>query len=132
MERGLCLHFQNISAFLQRGGPFVIRDIVLDAQHPSEPPENLLMTADDDDPPVTPEVAPTAPNEPDMQRSLFHCNICDFIGSEEAPLRNHMAMEHDSPRPYHCDVCSKTFLSYNAFTNHQRTHDSYDGKRTCA
>lgn len=131
VESSLCLHFQNISTFLKGRDTFVIRDILLNPQHSSEPPENLLMTADDD-PPVTPEemnVTPSAPNEPDMPRSLFHCNICDFIGSDKAPLQYHMEIEHDSPRPYRCDVCSKTFMSYNAFRKHQGTHPSYGGKR---
>ncbi|XP_078502578.1 uncharacterized protein LOC144758843 [Lissotriton helveticus] len=56
----------------------------------------------------------------------FHCNICEKSFTKKGHLLQHQSV-HTGERPYHCTVCSKPFSQKAHLVLHQRTHT---GERT--
>ncbi|XP_078538973.1 uncharacterized protein LOC144823904 [Lissotriton helveticus] len=51
----------------------------------------------------------------------FHCNICEKSFTQKGNLLQHQSV-HTGEKPYHCNVCSKPFSQKANLVRHQRTH----------
>ncbi|XP_078528040.1 uncharacterized protein LOC144804489 [Lissotriton helveticus] len=51
----------------------------------------------------------------------FHCNICEKSFTQKGNLLQHQSV-HTGEKPYHCTVCSKPFSQKATLVRHQRTH----------
>ncbi|XP_078537977.1 uncharacterized protein LOC144823354 [Lissotriton helveticus] len=51
----------------------------------------------------------------------FHCNICEKSFTQKGNLLQHQSV-HTGEKPYHCTVCSKPFTHKVTLVRHQRTH----------
>ncbi|XP_078502562.1 uncharacterized protein LOC144758587 [Lissotriton helveticus] len=51
----------------------------------------------------------------------FHCNICEKSFTQRGNLLQHQSV-HTGEKPYHCTVCSKPFPQKATLVRHQRTH----------
>ncbi|XP_078502627.1 uncharacterized protein LOC144759789 [Lissotriton helveticus] len=51
----------------------------------------------------------------------FHCNICEKSFTQKRNLLQHQRI-HTGERPYHCTLCSKAFSQKATLVLHQRTH----------
>ncbi|XP_078528693.1 uncharacterized protein LOC144806136 [Lissotriton helveticus] len=51
----------------------------------------------------------------------FHCNVCEKSFTQKGNLLQHQSV-HTGEKPYHCTVCSKPFSQKAHLVMHQRTH----------
>ncbi|XP_078506466.1 uncharacterized protein LOC144765880 [Lissotriton helveticus] len=51
----------------------------------------------------------------------FHCNVCEKSFTQKGNLLQHQSV-HTGEKPYHCTVCSKRFAYKAHLVRHQRTH----------
>ncbi|XP_078536384.1 uncharacterized protein LOC144822549 [Lissotriton helveticus] len=55
------------------------------------------------------------------EKRPFHCNICEKSFTQKGNLLQHQSV-HTGEKPYHCTVCSKPFSQKANLVRHQRTH----------
>jgi hypothetical protein len=57
------------------------------------------------------------------------CTICDFTSTSQQGLKVHAKRKHtESNFSKTCDLCNKTFKSYDKFRNHKFDHTNWDRK----
>ncbi|GAB1608898.1 hypothetical protein Ahia01_001174900, partial [Argonauta hians] len=51
----------------------------------------------------------------------YHCDICGKSFSDSSNLTSHKHT-HTGERPHHCDICGKSFSQSGTLTRHKLTH----------